>query len=204
MEANRHHIRDFSIGLYYAHEAVGISSVSDLAHYREGILHPDDFGVNIWNALGSLRMFADRFYCFLDSEGAFDLFCYVGFLLQSLVTLSPNPPAELRHLTPDSEPAFDSVVATCTEESQSRIVVQERNQNLSVSYVNPMGHAPATPSSPYFQGVLIPKPLWCREAARVLDDYFAIAARELLHETHPILTPWIRGWESNRIWCARY
>ncbi|GAB4570260.1 MAG: hypothetical protein Tsb0020_24890 [Haliangiales bacterium] len=172
----RDKVSSLTISLQYADEDCGSWSLYDLCH-NQGVLNPEHMSNDGFHqALGGPKLYEDRIFCFLNSEGWTDLFSNAWFLLQSVVVLSDKPEArELEHLffLDDDH----RTVAHLDHEDGSSLHLSRTADDSVLSFRDPRGESPARRLSPYFANLSIAKDAWLASAAEALTEYALLARR---------------------------
>lgn len=193
-------IESLTIALFYEHPEAGTWSLLDLVKHR-GVIDPDDLDSKaFFKASGAIRMYCYRFKCFLQTGAAGDLRSYVNFLIESLVSLGDSNISSFFTGVSIGTPFFDykDVIAGLLQENQTMIVLQNDNDALLLSYLDPDQCAPEHRLSPYFRNVRIDKKSWRMAAIEALDEYFCVAEEQLQYGNYIELQNLVFSWRTFR------
>lgn len=193
-------LKNLSIALFYEHPEAGTWSLLDLCQHK-GIIAPDDLEPGAFlNAYGAIRMYCDRFMCFLQTGAAGDLRSYSNFLLESLVSSSGQDVATMFQGLSVGTPFLDyeNVVAGLVQENQTILVLQDSGSSYDLSYLDPNRSAPEHRLSPYFVNLRIDKKAWKVAAVEALDEYFLVAEERLRFGKNATLLNLVSSWRSCR------
>ncbi len=180
-------ITSLSIGLQYVDDDAGSWSLWDLCLNR-GVINPEHLTfAGFQDAVGGLRLYDRRIFCFLDTDGLTDLFSTAWFLLESVTAL--RAVADDSADSDDSDDSADSddtssamhspnrVMASLHHEDGSQLRLSEAGGHCQLSFLNEHGECPKERHSPYFEGVTIAAPDWTNAAMEALGEYAMIARR---------------------------
>jgi hypothetical protein len=193
-------LETLTVALFYEHRDAGTWSLLDLSRHR-GIIDPSDLEPGSFlKASGAIRMYSDRFKCFLRTGAAGDLRSYVNFLVESLVSdVESNVSIKFPGISPGvSFFDYQSVVSGLFQENQTTILLQDRGNEFEISYLDSNGDAPEFRLSPYFREVRIVKSVWRAAAVEALDEYCSVAEERLLFGKNAELQDLVTAWRSSR------
>jgi len=163
-----------------------------------GYLDPADMDATAFFKVGGgIRLFADRFYCFLDTEASGDLFSYVDFLMTSVVGLSPGAISSgldrYRHGAGEA-----GVVARLYQEDRSQLVLRETSAVVELDFLDGTGEAPEVRGSVHFKRVAIVRAAWYAAARQVLVEYLSVVQQRIRDSAKPptVLTEFVAAWNE--------
>lgn len=163
-----------------------------------GYLDPADMDATaFFNAGGGIRLFADRLFCFLDTEASGDLFSYVDFLMTSVVGLSQGAVSSrlerYRH-----GPGEPGVVARLHQEDRSQLVLREAGAVVELDFLDGTGEAPEGRGSLYFKRVAIVRAAWRAAARQALAEYVSVVQSRIRDSAKPpaVLTEFMAAWNA--------
>jgi hypothetical protein len=194
------HVDSLTIALFYEHPEAGTWSLRDLSEHR-GVIGPADLKAGaFFNASGAIRLYCDRFKCFLQTGAAGDLRTYVAFLIESLLpSIGPQSAALFPGIVAGA-PFFDyeDVIAGIYQENQTTIVLQDAGSEVRLSYLDPKRAAPEHRLSPYFRDLRIAKSTWQVAAVEGLDEYIRVAEERLRFGADAAMERLVSSWRAVR------
>jgi hypothetical protein len=163
-----------------------------------GYLDPADMDATaFFKAGGGIRLFADRFFCFLDTEASGDLFSYVDFLMTGVVGLSQgviSPRLDrYRHGADEA-----GVVARLHQEDRSQLVLRETGAVVELDFLDGTGEAPQVRGSLHFKHVAIVRSAWWAAARQALVEYVSVVQQRIRDSATPpvVVTEFVDAWNA--------
>lgn len=163
-----------------------------------GYLDPADMDATaFFKAGGGIRLFADRLFCFLDTEASGDLFSYVDFLMTSVVGLSQGATSSrldrYRHGAGEA-----GIVARLHQEDRSQLVLRDTGAVVELDFLDGTGEAPEVRGSPHFKRVAIVRSAWWAAARQALAEYVSVVQQRIRDSAKPpvVLTEFVDAWNA--------
>lgn len=169
------HVSNLSTALYYADDQAGTWSLYDLCR-DAGVINPTHLDASGFaGAMGGLRLFENRFFCFLDTQGRSDLFTSAWFLLESVASLARGSIAEeLASFHPGHDGELSAVLY---HEDGSSLRIEGHGDTLRLSFLDENEQAPEVRLSPYFHGLTLSREAWLAQALVALGEYTRVVRR---------------------------
>jgi len=163
-----------------------------------GYLDPADMDAAAFlDAAGGIRIFADRLFCFLDTEAAGELSSYVAFLMSSVVGLAAGvtSPVLERYRPGAGEPG---VLARLHQEDRTQLVLRDAADGVELDFLDRAGAAPEVRGSPHFQGMAVVRSAWHEAARQALAEYLSIAHHRIRESARApeALTDLVAAWHA--------